>query len=369
MRHQLIVRRMNTHSASTVPPSVLPVKKHLAKVSHFQNNMKWLRIPMMFAWLLLFAVVTHTRAEAGLCLAQPLHDLAQKHAEIYKWIYDAQVAAQQRILTKKRWKDLDFPLGEAQVDLQASLARAHEVSSGSGGLGVDTAKAQAEVLTGDAVCDSAKTSLENAGAGIGYLVKDSGLPDTEVAAVVKHINNVTIPSKTIFNNMGITVAELTDSVRVLREAGVTIPADQWTEANIRQPANAGGGSGAAAELLIAAKDVRSGGNVSSFGIDLQDPQFAETKIDYMLDQDKMVQVGLSLETVVTKLTGGTNLEAMATAIVKAKFLEPNRNFVFKYLDASGAKPSQARIEALNAYITNSAFWLSADNFLPVTSIP
>ena len=309
---------------------------------------------------------------AGFCLAKPLHDLASKHEELYKWLYEIQTSAKERILTKKRWKDKDFPLGEAQADLQASVAKAHDICSVNGGLGVETTKAQAAVFAGDSVADSTKTSLEDAGAGIGHIVNDSGLPDAEVAAVINHINDTTIPAKTIFKDMEITVAEVTDSVRVLREANVPIPPDYWGSGKIRQPGpppnnpnlNVDSGSGATAELLIAAKDIRNGGNISGFDYDRVGGGFEGTKIDYLLDNDKMVQVGLSLSTIENKFD-----DSMAAAIATARFQHPNRKFIFKYLDKDGKKPSQLTIEALNARMGSPANWLALDNFQPVAAIP
>lgn len=82
----------------------------------------------------------------------------------------------------------------------------------------------------------------------------------------------------------------------------------------------------------------------------------------------MVQVGVSLDTIIEKLTGAGNLSAMATAIAKARFLQPNRRFVFKYLDPSGIKPAESRIQALNALLSPQN-WVTGADFLPVISVP
>lgn len=246
------------------------------------------------------------------------------------------------------------------------------------GIGTQTADAYVDLMTSERVLLSSSTDLDGAGAGVGHIVRISGLTDAEIAQMLRDIDARVLPAKPVFQDMNITVVELTDSVRVLREKGVDIPADHWGTGGLRQTvppdAPAGtlpvGATGPAAEILIAGKDVRNGGNVSGFGIDLQNPEYADTKIDYLLGDDLMIQVGVTLDTVIAKISkNNADALAMANAIAKAKFLEPDRHFVFKYQDPTGAKPPQNKIEYLNARIANPANWLTPDNFIPVTSIP
>lgn len=208
--------------------------------------------------------------------------------------------------------------------------------------------------------------------GVGHIAKNSGLPDKDVAQVLEHVTEQGLKTNAIFDkdNMNVSIAEVTDAFRVLGEGTPTaVPSKIWGTGALRSGGGDKGG-GSIAEALIIAKDKRGGAAVSGWGIDETNPAYDSTAIDYLRGDHEMVQVGMRLQTIERKLNGD-ELVKTCRKLIKASALEPDRIHVFRYLDPSGAKPSETVINDVNLTLDalGSTIRLSPANFEPVTSIP
>lgn len=259
------------------------------------------------------------------------------------------------------------PEAQALAEINFSLGAAEEVAPNL--VGEKTANAWVEIEASDSVVDAVDVSYPDQGAGLGYIVRDSGLNDDLIEELLRRVHT-DLPKTSVLSSMKVTVAEVTDSVRVLRKANVDLPSRYWGTGGLRSE-NLGNSSGSVAELLIMGKSVRSGKSVSGVDIDTTNPQYVDTKIDFFEDDDRMIQVGLTLDTVKDKWQGGgaDKKIAFASALAKARFLQPNRKHIFKYLDKNGKLPEQSALNELNAYIPDQANWLTLENFEPVSSLP
>jgi len=253
-------------------------------------------------------------------------------------------------------------------DVTESLGAADSIAPGH--MGDRTAEAWAEVALSDDVIDTPDVSYQDQGAGLGYIARDSGLDDVKVGELLDKVHTVCSPNTPIFRDMGVTAAHVLDSVRELRSKNVDLPASYWGGGALSST-EAGNVSGSSAELLIMANSSRANKRISGVEIDKTDPQYEGTKIDYFEDDNRMVQVGLTLDTIKDKWQGGGTDKkiAFASALAKARFLQPDRKHIFKYLDKNGRLPEQNALDELNAYIANQANWLTFENFEPVSALP
>jgi hypothetical protein len=203
-------------------------------------------------------------------------------------------------------------------------------------------------------------------------VKHAKLSDVESAALLRHIAGVGLPGNSIFGptKMDVSIAEVTDAIRSIREAGVPIPNKMYDGGHLGSTGD-DKGAGSIAEILIIGKDARSGVLVSGIDIDTINPDYNNTAIDYFRGATEMVQIGRDLGVIRSKLS---DAEGMANRIRRAYQLEPNRRFVFTYLDPSGLKPTQDAIDRVNFFLQPldappHPLTLSLSDFYPVTSIP
>lgn len=260
------------------------------------------------------------------------------------------------------------PEAQALAEINFSLGAAEDVAPNM--VGEKTANAWVEIEASDSVVDAVNVSYLDQGTGLGYIVRDSGLDDDLVEELLKRLH-ADLPETPTLKSMNVTVAHVADSVRVLRKANVDLPAKYWGTGGLRSMEK-GTSSGTVAEVVIMAKAARGGKRISGVDKDTTDPEYADTKIDYFENDDVMCQVGSSLDAVIAKwdkLSGDQERAAFQAALAKARFLEPNRTYVYKYLDPAGQVPPQAKIEKLNALISNPEHWFTSANFVPVTSLP
>jgi hypothetical protein len=262
------------------------------------------------------------------------------------------------------------PEAAAIEDISLSVGNAEVVAPGF--VGDQSVGKYVEIATSDRVVDSANVSYLDQGAGLGYIARDSGLNDVKLSELLDNVHTVCSPNTPIFRDMGVTAAHVLDSVKVLRSKNVDLPSSYWGDGALASN-EAGNVSGSSAELLIMANASRAQKRISGVGIDTDNtkPEYKDTAIDYFEDENTMVQIGQSLDTVVNKWDKLTveQRPAYAAKLAKARFLEPNRNYIFKYLDPNGALPTQSQIEKLNSMIPNPANWFTTANFVPVTSLP
>ena len=285
--------------------------------------------------------------------------------DLKTWV-DLQV---EKISKGTRWRDGMDKHVEATLDIKRSLGKAESLAAANGKvLGYNVANAQI-TLVNSSVINSVRTSLEEAGEAVGKVIKRSDLDDQTLGECLlgsekcMYLNSSV--KKTFDDNKYTSAEFLKDLGRVIDDdPPCVIGPDMWAfNQKLRNP---GGDPGAIAEIAVAARLKRQYSTPIHIGADeILGSPLHNAAVDILTD-NKMYQVGLTSETIRSKIYANNNL---GPQIKKAMQAYPSKPYKFIY--THGDSLSSTAIDDLNLKLraafdpSSPPYEFTADDFIKI----